>query len=199
MSKTSARIFGTSQDWTNFLCQANGAILRPMARSVLFILGIGSIAWGALALFAGSVLPDWMGLSGPHHGELYIESVGLNAGMWPALGVFALFGAMFQRLRLAACLAFLVCAAGFAGGRIFALVQGATPGVYTGIALALEVGMVVAASAAYIAEKSRLSKLAREQKRAEKAALEAALAAENTPPPAPHEPPPPPPAAVGQP
>lgn len=169
-----------------------------MARSVLLLLGIGSIAWGALALFAGSVLPDWMGLSGPHIGELYIESVGLNGGMWPALGVFALFGSAFQRLRLSACLAFLVCAAGFAGGRIFAMVQGANPGVYTGIALALEVGIVVAASAAYVAEKSRLSKLAREQKKAEKAALEAALAAEHIEPAPPPEPPPPPPAPVQQ-
>ncbi len=170
-----------------------------MARSVLFLLGFGSIAWGALALFAGTVLPDWMGLSGPQNGELYIESVGINAGMWPALGVFALFGAAFQRLRLAACLAFIVVAAGLAGGRIFAMVQGAEPGVYTGIALALEVGIVVAASAAYVAEKSRLAKLAREKKRAEKAALEAALAAEQPQPVAPPEPPPPPPAPVQQP
>ncbi len=175
-------------------------MFQHMARSVLVLLGIGSIAWGALALFAGSVLPDWMGLSGPHTGELYIESVGLNAGMWPALGVFALFGSAFQRVRLAACLAFIVCAAGFAGGRIFAMVQGANPGVYTGIALALEVGIVVAASVAYIAEKSRLAKLTREQKRAEKAALEAALAAEHSEPVTPPEPPtpPPPPAPVQQ-
>jgi hypothetical protein len=170
-----------------------------MARSVLFLLGVGTIAWGLLCLFAGSILPDWMGLSGPHAGELYIESVGLNVGMWPALGVFALFGSAFQRLRLAACLALLVCAAGFAGGRIFAMVQGANPGVYTGVALALEVGMVVAASAAYVSEKARLSKEARELKRAEKAALEAALAAEHLEPVASPEPPPPPPSPIQQP
>ena len=100
-------------------------------------------------------------------------------GLWSALGAFALFGAAFQRLRLAVALTFVVCAAGFAGGRILALVQGAKPDVYTGIALALEVAIVVAAAAAYISEKARISREAKEQQRAEKAALEAALAAEH--------------------
>jgi Tfp pilus assembly protein PilX len=80
---------------------------------------------------------------------------------------------------LAAALAFVVCGAGFAGGRILAMVQGAKPGAYTGIVLALEVAIIVAASAAYISEKTRISREAKEQKRAEKAALEAALAAEH--------------------
>ena len=150
-----------------------------MARNVLFILGVGSIGWGLLSLFAGSIMPAWMGLSGAEHGELYIEAVAVNVGLWSALGAFALFGAAFQRLRLAAALAFIVCAAGFAGGRILAMVQGANPGAYTGLALALEVAIVVAASAAYISEKTRVARDAREQKRAEKAALEAALAAEH--------------------
>lgn len=150
-----------------------------MARSVLFILGIGTIGWGLLSYFAGGYLPDWMGLSGPQHGELYIESLALNAGLWPAMGVFALFGATFQRLRLAAALAFVVCSAGVAGGRILAMVNGAEPGVYTGIALALEVAMVLAASGAYVSEKTRLAKEVREQKRAERAALEAALKKEH--------------------
>lgn len=150
-----------------------------MARSVLFILGIGCIGWGLLSYFAGGYLPDWMGLSGPHLGELYIESLSMNAGLWPALGVFAFFGATFQRLRLAAALAFVVCAGGAAGGRILAIVNGAEPGVYTGIALALEVAILLAATGAYISEKSRLAKEAREQKRAERAALEAALQKEH--------------------
>ncbi|MDH3726268.1 MAG: DUF4345 family protein [Myxococcales bacterium] len=146
-----------------------------MARGVLIVLGLGSIGWGLMSFFAGSYLPDWMGLSGPVHGELYIESLALNAGLWPALGVFALFGAAFQRLRLAATLAFVVCAAGIAGGRILALVNGGEPGVYTGMAMAIEIAIVVAASAGYISERTRLAREAREQKRAEKAALEAAL------------------------
>lgn len=154
-----------------------------MARSVLFLLGVGSVSWGLLCLFAGSVMPSWMGLSGPEHGELYIEAVGLNVGLWLALGTFAILGAAFQRLRLAAALIFVVCAAGIGGGRIIAMVQGAKPGVYTGMALALEVAMVVAASAAYISEKARLARQARELKKAEKAALEAALAAEHAEPP----------------
>ena len=150
-----------------------------MARSVLFILGIGTIAWGFLSYFAGGYMPDWMGLSGPEHGELYIESLALNAGLWPALGVFALFGATFQRLRLAAALAFVVCSAGVAGGRILALAHGGEPGVYTGIALALEVAMLLAASAAYVSEKTRIAREAREQKQAAKAALQAALEKEH--------------------
>ena len=153
-----------------------------MARNVLFLLGVGSIGWALLCLFAGSIMPDWMGLTGAQHGELYIESIAVNVGLWSALGAFALFGAAFQRLRLAAALAFIVCAAGFAGGRILAMVQGANPGAYTGLALALEVAIVVAASAAYISEKTRLSREAKEQKRAERAALEAALAQEQTQP-----------------
>jgi hypothetical protein len=154
--------------------------LDLMARNVLFLLSIGSIGWAMLSLFAGSVLPDWMGLSGAERGELYIESLAVNVGLWSALGAFGLFGAAFQRLRLAATLAFMVCAAGLAGGRILAMVQGAKPGVYTGIAVALEVAMVVAASAAYVSEKTRVAREARELKKAEKAALEAALAAEHT-------------------
>lgn len=150
-----------------------------MARNVLFLLGVGSIGWATLCLFAGSVMPDWMGLSGAHHGELYIESLSINVGMWTALGVFGILGGAFQRLRLAAALAFLVVAAGIAGGRILALVQGAAPGVYTGLALALEVALVVAASAAYVSEKTRIAREARELKKAERAALEAALAAEH--------------------
>ena len=150
-----------------------------MARNVLFLLGIGSIAWAMLSLFAGTVLPDWMGLAGPEHGELYIESIAVNVGLWSAMGAFGLFGAAFQRLRLAAALAFIVVAAGFAGGRILGIVWGADFGAYTGIALALEVAILVAASASYVSEKTRLSREARELKRAEKAALEAALAAEH--------------------
>lgn len=151
-----------------------------MARSVLFILGVGTIGWGLLSYFAGHYLPSWMGLAGPHHGELYIESLAINAGLWPAMGALALFGAAFQRLRLTAALAFVVCAAGLAGGRILAMVNGAEPGVYTGIALALEVAMVLAASGAYVSEKTRIAKEIREQKRAERAALEAALNKEHT-------------------
>ena len=150
-----------------------------MSRNVLFLLGVGSIGWALLCLFAGSIMPDWMGLSDHPRGALYIESIALNVGLWSALGVFAFFGAAFQRLRLAAALAFIVCAAGMAGGRIFAMVQGATPDVYTGMALALEVAIVVAASAAYISEKTRILREAKEQKRAAKAALDAALAAKH--------------------
>jgi len=146
-----------------------------MARGVLFLLGLGTIGWGLACYFAGSYLPDWMGLSGPEHGELYIEALGINAGLWPALGVFALFGAAFQRLRLAAALAFVVSAAGVAAGRILAMVSGAEPGVYSGIALALEVAMVLAATSAYVSEKARLAREAREEKKAAQAALEAAL------------------------
>jgi hypothetical protein len=153
--------------------------LDRMARNVLFLLSVGSFGWALLCLFAGSIMPDWMGLSGAEHGELYIESIAVNVGLWSALGVFALFGAAFQRLRLAAALAFVVCAAGFAGGRILAMVQGANPGAYTGIVLALEVALVVAASTAYVSEKTRLSREAREKEKAEKAALQAALAAEH--------------------
>jgi hypothetical protein len=149
-----------------------------MARSVLVVFGIGSIGWAVLALFAGNVLPDWMGLSGAHHGELYIESLSINVGLWSALGVFALLGAAFQRLRLSALLAFLVCTAGMAGGRIFGLATGAEYGVYTMLATALEVAVVVAAASAYVSEKTRLKREAKEQHLAEKAALEAALAAE---------------------
>jgi hypothetical protein len=151
-----------------------------MARNVLFLLGLGSIGWAMLSLFfAGSVLPDWMGLGDHSNGPLYIESMAVNVGLWSALGVFAVLGAMFQRLRLAATLAFLVCGAGFAGGRIVAMVQGAKPDIYTVIALALEVAIVIAASAAYISEKTRIAREAKELKKAEKAALEAALAAEH--------------------
>lgn len=150
-----------------------------MARNVLFIFGVGSIGWAMLALFAGHILPEWMGLSGAEHGELYIESLSINVGMWAAIGTLGILGAVFQRLRLAAVLTFLVCSGGIAGGRILALVQGAEPGVYTGLALALEVAMVVATSAAYFSERSRISREAKELKKAEKAALEAALAAEH--------------------
>ena len=150
-----------------------------MARNVLFLLGIGAVGWAMLCLFAGSIMPAWMGLSGTEHGEQYIESLAINVGMWTALGAFGIFGSVFQRLRLAAALAFLVCTGGMAGGRILALVQGAEPGVYTFIALALEVAIVLMASAAYVSEKTRLAREAREMKRAEKAALEAALAAEH--------------------
>ena len=150
-----------------------------MARSVLVVLGLGSIGWGLFRFFAGPFMPDWMGLSGPEQGELYIQSLALNAGLWPALGVFALFGAAFQRLRLAATLAFVVCAAGIAGGRILALVSGGEPGLYTYLAIALEIAIVVAASAGYISEKTRLAREARDQKKAETAALEAALQKEH--------------------
>jgi hypothetical protein len=157
-----------------------------MARSVLVIIGIGSIGWAMLALFAGSLLPDWMGLSNAQNGELYIESLAVNVGLWSALGVFALLGAAFQRLRIPATLAFIVCASGFVGGRILGLAQGAEYGVYTMIALALEVAVVVAAASAFVSEKTRLSREAKELKRAEKAALEAALHPETPPqPPAP--------------
>ena len=139
------------------------------------MLGLGFVTWGLVSFFAGSYLPAWMGLSGPDHGELYIEAMGLNAGLWPALGVFGLFGAAFQRLRLPATLAFLVCAAGMAGGRFLALANGGQPGVYTGLTVALEVAVVLAASAGYVSEKTRIAREAREQKRAAKAALEAAL------------------------
>ncbi|MFW2388999.1 MAG: hypothetical protein ACN4G0_11720 [Polyangiales bacterium] len=155
-----------------------------MARNVLFLLGIGSIGWAMVSLFFGSIFPEWTGLGGQHHGQLYIEALATNVGLWTALGAFALAGAMFQRLRLAATLAFLVCAAGFTGGRILALVQGARPEPFTVMVLALEVAMIVAASAAYISEKTRIAREARELKKAEKAALEAALAAEHAIPPA---------------
>ncbi|MGB5522751.1 MAG: hypothetical protein WBM96_09295, partial [Polyangiales bacterium] len=112
-------------------------------------------------------------------GPLYIESMAVNVGLWSALGAFAVFGAAFQRLRLAAVLTFVVCGAGFAGGRILAMVQGAKPDIYTVIALALEVGIVVAASAAYVSEKTRIARDAKELKKAERAALEAALAGEH--------------------
>ena len=168
--------------------------LERMARNVLFLMGAGAIGWGLLCFFAGAaIMPDWMGLSGPEQGELYIEALALNVGLWPALGIFAILGGLFQRLRLAAALAFMVCAAGMAGGRILALVQGATSGAYMNLVLAMEVAIVVAASAAYVSEKRRLSREAKEIKRAEKAALEAALAAEHAeraehrPPPSPVE------------
>ena len=151
-----------------------------MARNVLFLLGIGSIGWAMLSLFfAGTVLPDWMGLGDLSRGPLYIESMAVNVGLCSALGAFAVFGAAFQRLRLAAVLTFVVCGAGFAGGRILAMVQGAKPDIYTVIALALEVGIVVAASAAYVSEKTRIARDAKELKKAERAALEAALAGEH--------------------
>lgn len=151
-----------------------------MARNVLFLLGLGSIGWAMMSLFfAGAVLPDWMGLGHHSNGPLYIESMAVNVGLWSALGVFGILGAVFQRLRLAAALTFVVCGAGFAGGRILAIVQGAKPDIYTVIAIALEVAIVVAASAAYISEKTRITREARELKKAEKAALEAALAAEH--------------------
>ena len=154
--------------------------LEHVARNVLFLMGVGAIGWGLLCFFAGSaIMPDWMGLSGPEQGELYIEALALNVGLWPALGIFAILGGLFQRLRLAAALAFVVCAAGMAGGRILALVQGASSGAYMNLVLAMEIAVVVAASAAYVSEKSRLSRQAKEMKRAEKAALEAALAAEH--------------------
>ncbi|MBW1832827.1 MAG: hypothetical protein JRJ10_14225 [Deltaproteobacteria bacterium] len=160
-----------------------------MSRNVLFLLGVGAIGWALLSLFAGSfIMPKWMGLSGAEHGGLYIEAIAVNVGLWSALGAFALFGAAFQRLRLAAALAFIVCGSGFAGGRILAMVQGAKPDAYTGMALALEIAIVVAASAAYISEKTRVAREVREQKRAEKAALEAALAAEHAEPAEPAEP-----------
>jgi hypothetical protein len=148
-----------------------------MARSVLVVLGLGAIGWGLLCLFAGSIMPSWMGLSSPDKGDLYIESIALNVGLWVSLGIFAILGAAFQRLRSSAILALLVCSAGIAGGRIFAMTEGAHSGVYTRVALALEIAIVVAASAAYVSEKSRLAREAKELKRAEKAALEAALAA----------------------
>jgi len=151
-----------------------------MARNVLFLLGIGGIGWAMLSLFfAGPVLPDWMGLAHHSNGPPYIEAMAVNVGLWSALGAFGIFGAAFQRLRLAAALTFVVCGAGFAGGRILAMVQGAKPDIYTVIALALEVAIVIAGSAAYISEKTRIAREAKELKKAEKAALEAALAAEH--------------------
>ncbi len=151
-----------------------------MARNVLFLLGVGSIGWAMLSLFAGSVLPDWMGLAGPHYGELYIESVAYNVGLWSALGVLGILGAMFQRLRISATLAFLACAGGIAGGRILAIVRGAEDEVYTVVALGLEIAMVIMAATAYVSEKARQAREAKELKKAEKAALEAALAAEHS-------------------
>ena len=151
-----------------------------MARNVLILLGIGSIGWAMLSLFfPGTFLPDWMGLSDLSRGPLYIESMAVNVGLWSALGTFAVFGAAFQRLRLAAVLTFLVCGTGFAGGRILAMVQGARPDIHIVVGLALEVGIVVAASVAYVSEKTRIAREARELKKAEKAALEAALAGEH--------------------
>ena len=32
-------------------------------------------------------------------GDLYIESMAVNVGLWSALGAFALFGGAFQRLK----------------------------------------------------------------------------------------------------
>ncbi len=152
-----------------------------MARNVLFILGVGSIGWAMLSLFfAGALLPDWMGLAHESRGPLYIESMAVNVGLWCALGAFALFGAVFQRLRLAAALTFVVCGAGFSAGRILAMVRGAKPDIYTVIALALEVAVVVAASAGYVSERTRIARQAKELEKAEKAALEAALAAAHT-------------------
>ena len=156
-----------------------------MARNVLFALGAGALGWAMLCLFVGSVMPnwivpDWMGFSDLERTGRYIESFATNVGLWSALGVFGILGGVFQRLRLAAALAFLVVAGGIAGGRILALVQGADPDAYTVIALGLEVAIVIAASAAYVSEKTRIAREAKELKRAEKAALEAALAAEHT-------------------
>lgn len=151
-----------------------------MARSVLFVFGIGAIGWGLLCFFLGpSLMPEWMGFAGATLENRYIEALALNVGLWPALGIFAILGALFQRLRLSATLAFLVCGAGMAGGRILAMVQGASASPSMNLVLALEVGIVVAAVAAFISEKRRISREAKAQKRAEKAALEAALAAEH--------------------
>jgi len=71
-----------------------------MARSVLFLLGVGSIGWALLCLFAGSIMPDWMGITDPSRGPLYIESIAFNVGLFSGLGAFALLGGAFQRLRL---------------------------------------------------------------------------------------------------
>ena len=151
-----------------------------MARNVLLLFGAAAIGWAMLCLFAGSVLPEWLGLSGVEHGELYIESVAVNVGLWTAVGVLGILGGMFQRLRLPAALTFLVVAGGIAGGRVLALVHGAKPGLFTVIALAIEVGLVVAATAAFLSERTRISREAKELHKAEKAALDAALAAEHS-------------------
>ncbi len=140
---------------------------------------LGSLGWALTSYFAGSYLPDWLALSGPVHGEKYIEALAYNVGLWGSMGIFAFFGALFVRLRLSALLAFIVVAAGLAGARVLAIFDGAEPEIFTGVALALEVTTVVAASAGYISEKARLGSEAREQKRAEKAALEAALQKEH--------------------
>ena len=150
-----------------------------MARGVLIVLMLGSLGWALTSYFAGSYLPDWLALSGPVHGEKYIEALAYNVGRWGGLGIVAFFGALVVRLRLAALLAFIVVAAGLAGARLLAIFDGAEPEIFSGVALALEVTAVVAATAGYISEKARLAGEAREQKRAEKAALEAALKKEH--------------------
>ncbi len=127
-----------------------------MARGVLFVFGTVLILWGAAAILSGSFLPDWMGLSA-ERGPQYIEFHAINAGLWPALGIFAVLGAIITPMRIPAILALLVCASGAAFGRVFAMVQrGADPDVSSIAIMAAEFAIIAGTAFAYVSEKARV-------------------------------------------
>ncbi len=123
-----------------------------MARAFLVLFGVGSIAWGLFALFGTDFAAERMGLQFLD-GDGLIEFFGINAGLWPAVGTLSLIGAATTRLRLTALVTILVCVGGTAGGRILAMLEGAEPGLYTYVALGLELGVTLLAAIAYGAEK----------------------------------------------
>ena len=139
-----------------FLRKANQCYNARMARGVLFVFGAILILWGGAAIFAGALLPEWLGL-GPERGAQYIEFHAINSGLWPALGIFALLGAVITPLRIPAILALLVCASGAAFGRVFAMVQrGADPDISSIAIMAAEFAIIAGTAFAYVSEQARV-------------------------------------------
>lgn len=142
-----------------------------MARAFLLIFGLGTFAWGATAVFATDFMLARMGLTAVDADGL-IEFYAINAGMWPAIAIFAWLGALIPRLRIAAILMILVGMAGMVAGRIIAFLQGVEPGLYTYAALGLEITTLLLAAIAFGSEKTRVR---REAKLAEAAQAAAQL------------------------
>ena len=131
-----------------------------MARAFLVLFGVGGIAWAFLTLYATQFLAARMGFRLTDDDGM-IEFFGLNAGLWPAVGVLALTGAAFARLRITAIVTIFVCLAGTAVGRVVGMLQGAEPGLYTYAALGFEIAGILLATLAYGSEKREATLKAR--------------------------------------
>ena len=123
-----------------------------MAKVFLLLFGLGGIAWGFFAVYATKFLAARMGLELTGDDGL-IEFYGLNAGLWPGVGVLALASAAVPRMRITAVVTIFVCLAGTVVGRVIAMLHGAEPGLYTYLALSVEIAGVLFAAIAYGSEK----------------------------------------------